>query len=264
MNLTEEQIDEAAEALWSARRDRRRLESLDGALRPASVDDGYRIQDRGHQIAGVELGPWKVGATSAAAQAALSVDAPFLGRPPADRVVASGAELVLADWFVGAPALEIEVGLRPTVDLTADVVTDDPLDLAEHVEVVPCVELVNARFVDMGAVGAPSLIGDNAVASAIVVGDVMPLTVEEIRALDAVPVRLEIDGREVAVGSGADALGHPLAVLAFAARLALGQGRRIEADQLVITGTCTGVVDGVAGTDVVGRIGAARVEVGLR
>ncbi len=267
MSLTEAQIAGAAAELFAAEQQRRRLDHLDPGHRPTTVEDGYRIQAVGHErrgrsVAGGLRGPWKVGATSLLAQAALGVDAPFVGRPATDRIVSSGDRLILDDWFVGPPVLEVEFGLRPTVDLVE--MPDDPLDLADVVEVVACIELVNARYHDMGSVGAPSLVADNAVASAIVVGPMLALDDRDIRALDTMPVSLTIDGVVVAEGVGADALGHPLHVLHFAATLARAGGDRIEAGELVITGTCTGVVDGAPGMDIAARHGGVETTVGLR
>ncbi len=259
MPLTDSQVDAAASELLAARDERRRLVALDPTHRPADVADGYRVQWAGHRLRGAGLGPWKVGATSAAAQAALGVDGPFLGRPEAERVLASGTTLVLDEWFTGPPVIEIEVGLRPLTDLTT--LPDDPLELAGSVEFVACIELVNSRYADMGAVGAPSLVADNAVASVILTEAGSTDDVGTIRALDTAPVTLDVDGVRIAKGTGADALGHPLRVLHFAAGLALEQGRLIEAGQLVITGTCTGVVDGTAGQHVLGTIGDRTVEV---
>ena len=53
-------------------------------------------------------------------------------------------------------------------------------------------------------------------------------------------------------------------MLAFAAAVALEHGQTIRAGDLVITGTCTGVIDGVAGTEVIGRHGSSSIGFSLR
>lgn len=256
--LNDRRIDEAARLLLDARRSFRRVEALPAELIPASIEDAYRVQWAGHRLADEALGPWKVGATTVEVQGILGVDGPILGRPPADRVAGSGAEIVIADWFAGPPVIETEIGLTPLVDLVD--IPADPLDLASMVEVRPCIELVNSRFADMTKVGAASLIADNSVASAIVQGDPIRLDDAAIRGLDQMSVRVEIDGFEAGAGVGAMALGHPLNVLHLAATDAAAWGTPIQAGQLVITGTCTGVIDGVPGMHVVGHFDDASVD----
>ena len=75
---------------------------------------------------------------------------------------------------------------------------------------------------------------------------------------------MTVNGESIARGTGADALGHPLRVLHVAASVALAQGNHVAAGELVITGTCTGVVDGTAGSEVVARHGEVDTTVVLR
>lgn len=260
--LPDAAIEAAATLLLDARRAGEHLDRLPVEMTPAGVDDAYRIQWAGHRLAAETLGPWKVGATTLTAQQILGVDGPFIGRPPLDRVAIAGSEIVLAEWFLGTAAIETEIGLLPRQDLTE--LPDDPMELAALVDVVPCLELVNSRFADMTVVGAPSLIADNAVASAIVAGEPLGLSDDETRSLDSMKVSLEVDGEEVAAGTGAMALGHPLNVLHHAAGRAIAWGSPISAGELVITGTCTGLVPAVAGTTAVGRFEGSSIEVHFR
>lgn len=259
MTLSPAAVREAARLLLDTSVAGRRIDRLPNHLTPGTADEGYAIQHVGHELAGQPLGPWKAGATTEGAQRLLGLDGPFIGRPPANRVVASGTDMVMADWFVGPPMIETEIGLVATVDL-ADI-PDDPMDLAELVDVVACLELVNSRFTDMTVVGAPSLIADNAVASVVVASGPLGWSADEIRRLDRVPVSIDIDGVEAASGTGAMALGHPLHVMHYVAEFAVGSGTPVTSGDLVITGTCTGVVTAASGMRATGRIGGATVEV---
>jgi len=262
MPLASGTISEAAQLLLATRAAGQLIERLPSHLTPTTVEDGYAIQHAAHDLASQPLGPWKIGATTEQAQRILGLDGPFIGRPDPRRVIPSGAELALVDWFVGPPLIETEIGLVARVDLAE--LPDDPMDLAEVIDVVACLELVNPRFSDMTTVGAPSLIADNAVASAIVASDALGWSVDQVRQLDRVPVSIEIDGVEKAVGTGAMALGHPLNVLGYAATLAAEWGTPIKAGELVITGTCTGAIPGAAGMRCVGHVGDATVEIDFR
>jgi 2-keto-4-pentenoate hydratase len=255
-------IDQAAQILLEAFNDRRAIEGLPDNLKPQNVEEGYAIQHAGHRLSGVQLGPWKVGATSAMGQKFLGIDAPFVGRPHLDRVLSDGADISLSEWFIGPAGIEVEIGFIPLTDLTE--IPDDPLELASMVDVVGCFELVNSRFTDLVRPGAPSLIADNAVSSVIVRGGSLGLNVQQIRALDQLVVALDIDGTEQAAATGASALGHPLNVLQFVARKAIEWGTPIAAGELVITGTCTGLVPPTAGTSIVGRFGDSQIAATLR
>ncbi len=254
--LTDDQITEAATLLAVAMADRQPLGALPPRCSPSSVTDGYRIQRRLHDVAGIELGPWKVGATSELAQQLLGVDAPFIGRPDARRVCASGASIDVGGWFVGEPAIEVEVGVRPTVDLAdlAELPTD-PLELADRVEILPCIEVVDSRFGAVIGPPAPCLVADNGVASALVVGEPLALDADSIRALDRLPVSLQLDAGSPIEATAAAALGHPLRALHLAAQIGIELGTPARAGEIVSTGTCTGLTPVVAGMTVEGRVG---------
>lgn len=113
----------------------------------------------------------------------------------------------------------------------------------------------------MTVVGAPSLIADNAVASAIVHGERIDLNEAQIRGLGTMPVSLQIDDAGIAAGTGAMALGHSLNALHYAAGMAITWGSPIRAGELVITGTCTGLVPCTTRTRAVGRFDSATVGV---
>ena len=95
----------------------------------------------------------------------------------------------------------------------------------------------------------------------MVVGPTLDLTAAGIRDLDTTPVELGIDGEVVASATGAEALGHPLLVLQLVAAHAASLGHPIRSGELVITGTCTGLVPARVRADHVGRVGAAEVRV---
>lgn len=224
---------------------------------PVSITDAYTIQARVREVAGIRTGGWKVGATSEAAQGLLGVDASFLGVVDPARLVPSGTEFVIDDWFTGPPAVEVEVGVRPRVAFTE--LPDDPMALADLVEVVPCIEVVDSRF---GAVlGTPGacLIADNGVASALVVGEPLDVDAAAIRELGSLPVTLVVDGGDPVAGVASMALGHPLRALHAATRLAIGLGTPIGADEVVSTGTCTGLTPVAVGTTIVGTVGDATI-----
>jgi 2-keto-4-pentenoate hydratase len=254
--LTDVQVAEVAAQLAAAAQDRRAIDQL--AYEPGDVAEGYRIQDAGHRLHRDELVGWKAGCTSEAAQQMLRVDAPLIGRYRSGHVSQSPAAFT-ADAFVTAPHLEVEIGLRALRDLTD--VPADPLDLAEAVEAFAAVEVVASRLAAFPLIGAAQLAADNVIGARMVVGQTLDLTTAGIRDLDTTRVELGIDGEVVAAATGAEALGHPLLVLQWVAAHATALGHPIRSGELVITGTCTGLVPARVGADHVGRVGGAEVRV---
>lgn len=227
---------------------------------PTDLVSGYRIQDVGHGNHDDPLIGWKVGCTSAMAQQFLGVDAPVAGRYRSDHVLASPAQVAVSE-FVTAPHLEVEVGLRLLADL--DAAPLDAMQLADAVEVFAAIEVVAGRLAAFPMVGAPQLVADNVVGARMVVGPTLDLDAAGIRLLDSTPIRLIVEGDEVAAGTGADALGHPLAVLAWLAGHAAERGSPLRSGELVITGTCTGLVPARLDATHIGRVGDADVSLSL-
>src|SRR5262249_16188043 len=89
--------------------------------------------------------------------------------------------------------------------------------------VIPSIEIVDHRFHSWQTVGAPSLAADNAIHGAWVEGE----PVRNWRHLDLAKhaVTLYVNDREHFVGSGANVLGHPLAVVAWLANELPRHGR---------------------------------------
>lgn len=254
--LTDAQIAGVARQLAASADTRSPIEAL--GVEPSGIASGYRIQDFGHALHDDPLVGWKAGCTSPTAQKFLGVHSPVAGRYRARHVLLSPAQVAVSE-FVTAPHLEVEVGLRLLADIDGE--PADPLQLADAVEAFAAIEVVAGRLAAFPMVGAPALVADNVVAARMIVGPTLDLDVAGIRSLDTVPVTLTIDGEEVAAGTGADALGHPLAVLAWLAGHAVERGAPLRSGELVITGTCTGLVPARQGLTHFGRVGDA--EVGL-
>ena len=99
------------------------------------------------------------------------------------------------------------------------------------------IELPDSRFTDFCAVGAPSLIADDACAEVLIVG---PRIDADWRALDLAryPVRAEVKGRYDREGSGANVLSDPRIALAWLVNEVTQMGITLRRGELVTTGTC--------------------------
>lgn len=252
--LTDAQIQGVARQLAESAATTTPVETL--GAEPDDIATGYRIQAAGHALHDDRLVGWKAGCTSAVSQQFLGLDAPVAGRYRSEHVLTAPAQ-VDASEFVTAPHLEVEIGLRLLADI--DGAPLDAMQLADAVQAFAAIEVVAGRLGAFPLVGGPALVADNVVGARMIVGPTLDLGLDGVRSLDALPVELWIDGEKVAAGTGADALGHPLRVLSWLAGHAAERGAPLRTGELVITGTCTGLVPARRGADHVGRVGDAEV-----
>ena len=253
--LTAAQIEAAARQLAESASTRIAVEAL--GIEPGDAATGYLIQDAGHALHGDPLVGWKVGCTSEFAQNFLGVDGPLAGRYRSDHTLTEPAQVEMAE-FVTPPHLEVEVGFRLLADLEGAPL--DAMQLADAVEAFAAIEVVAGRLTSFPVAGGPQLVADNVFGARMVVGSALDLDPSELRALDTTAVVLTIDDEDVAAGTGAEVLGHPLAVLSWLADHAARRGTPLRSGELIITGSCTGLVPARVGATHVGHVGNARVE----
>lgn len=229
-------LDRAARLLFDLRSASRTVARLPDDCQPEDLAEAYAIQDRIAALSRQPTVAWKVGATNAATRERLGVAAPFWGRYQADDVMEYPAVL---GWerFATRPGIEVEVGLRLGRALEGPC---SPAEAAQAVaEVVPTIEVVCSRLADPFAAGGLAVVADNGMADYLILGEPIPLA--QAGDLSKVGAVLRVDGDEVARGSAAEAGVDPLAVLAWLANELAGRERRLEAGDVVSTGTLTGV-----------------------
>jgi 2-keto-4-pentenoate hydratase len=223
---------------------------------PADTAEAYRQQaevvDAWLARLGGRLAGYKIACTNAIAQKHLGTDGPFHGRLLSATVYPSPARLDPSKFFMRV--LEPEFGFRMASDLGPREQPYTREEVAAAVEcVMPAIEIVDSRYDDWTTAGLHQLIVDNACHGAWVKGPES----REFGDLAAHPVRLLVNGRELASGTGAAVLGHPLNALAWlAGRVALRAGDEIT------TGVCTDIAYAEPGDHVVadfGLLGSAEV-----
>lgn len=254
-------VENAAALLLEQFETGRTIPDLPDGLRPATMEEAYAIQDALHRQAGWDIAVIKIGDTTPEAQRNLGIDHPIGGRVPQRRVHVAPAWLDV-ESFHHPPMLEAEFGLR----IGRPIGPDEPLDvdgIAWCVDaVVPAIEVLDTRFDEFG-VSAASLVADNSVAAAVVLGSPVPVT--RPPELVNARVRLEVDGSVLGEGTGSAALGDPLESLAWIVEHEQRRGRGLEAGTVVITGSCTGAVPCVIDAATVadfGPLGAVHLTIG--
>jgi len=255
-------IEDAAQFLASLRRLRMRGDALPVASRPETYDQALDVQDRIVELACAPVIGWKIGCTSRAAQDYLGIPHPFPGRVFGDTTFDSPAALP-ADMFTQR-GIESEFILILKHDLPppGEPYTGD--DVASAVAAVaPAIEVIEPRYRDWLRVGLASAIADNGGHGALIRGSAKQGW--PVEALDQHPVTLSVDGEQIAEGSGAEVLGHPLEALAWLANQLNARDDMLRAGQLVTTGTCTGYHEVAEGSDVIadfGELGRVMVRFG--
>ena len=244
-------VEAAGRSLAEARRTKTSRDDLPGGL-PADEASAYAVQRAAIAAYGEKRVGYKIGATSPEAQAMLKTDHPFRAPLFACDCYDSGVDLVEPGH--GLIGLEPEFALRLGADLPAreTVYTLDEVKAAVAT-VQPAFEVIGLRLPDALFKNVTVVTTDFGANVGFVAGD--GVGDWQGHDLASIPVRAKVDGDEVAAGSGANALGHPLnALLWLANSLEASEGGLVAGDW-VSTGTCAGVVKIVPGQSAAAEFG---------
>ena len=232
--MTDEQLQAAADMLWTHSRQGTRIAALPEDIRPQTREDGYAIQARLEALSGLDLFGWKIAATSKAGQEHIAVDGPLAGR----LLIAFGSDSRLGFLNNHMRVAEAEFAFRMGADMpprAADYSVDEVL--ANVSTLHPAIEIPDSRYEDFTIVGAPQLIADNACAHQFILGKAAPDLWRSID-LAAHTVRGSLNRRLEGEGIGANVLGDPRVALAWLVNELSRLGITLRAGQVVTTGTC--------------------------
>jgi 2-keto-4-pentenoate hydratase len=223
--------DGLARRLLDARLSGVRIASLPAELIPVDASAAYAVQDSVAGALGRIVG-WKVGAASPEAE-------PNCAPLFADLVAPSPAHFAAAKFPLGG--IEGELAFRFGRDLPARAEPYSAEEVWQAIDMLhPAIELVQSRFADLRAQDKLALLADNQANGAFCHG----AGIADWRRVDflAQPVRLIIDGAEVARAIGGNAAGHPKRLLAWLANHRARRGSGLAAGDIVTTGTHTGLL----------------------
>jgi 2-oxo-hept-3-ene-1,7-dioate hydratase len=256
--LSADEIARAAADLLDAEARRRQIGLLSLRHPQMTLDDAYAIQSA--QIArklaaGREIIGWKIGLTSKVMQDALGITTPDSGVLYDDMLFETGAT-VPAGRFI-QPRIEAEIAFVMKAPLAGTVTRDAVLAATDYV--APALEILDTRILRADpATGQPrkifDTVADNAANAGIVLG-------AERHAPEAVDLRwtgaiLRKEGEVVATGLGAAVLDDPVMGLVWLARRMEQYGQRIEAGQVVLSGSFLAPVECPPGTAIHADFGA--------
>uniref|UniRef100_UPI0025D7E74C 2-oxo-hept-4-ene-1,7-dioate hydratase n=1 Tax=Neptunomonas sp. TaxID=1971898 RepID=UPI0025D7E74C len=210
--LTPQQIQNAADRLYDAEKQRQQIPALTLEYPDMTMDDSYKIQkawvDR-KIIEGASIKGYKIGLTSRAMQMAVNIDQPDYGVLLDEMFFEDGAQIKAADFL--DPRIEVELAFVLKDRLEGDNVTIfDVLNATDYV--VPAIELIAARCYrtdpDTGYTRKVlDTISDNAANAGIILGGrpVKPMDID-LRWAGAL---LYLNGQIEETGIAAGVLGHP-------------------------------------------------------
>ncbi|MGK9165386.1 fumarylacetoacetate hydrolase family protein [Inquilinus limosus] len=208
---------------------------LPETLRPADLAGARRLQDAVHERLSADLGPrtgWKIGCTTPVMQRFLGIPEPCEGGIfQANIQMSPGRFPAAAHHRIG---VECEIAVRIGRDLPPGEPDRAALEAAVEA-VLPAIEVVDDRYADFAALGAPTLLADDFFQAGCVLGP--PVT--DWRGLDlaALSGRMLVDGAEAGSGHGRDVLGHPLNALAWLAGTLARRGRSLKTGEIVLLGS---------------------------
>ncbi len=244
--LSDDEVAAEAGLLDEAERTATQIRQTTSVHPDMTMDDAYRIQRawlerklaRGETLVG-----HKIGLTSRAMQAAMSITTPDSGFLTRDMVFEPDSTLRAADFC--DPKVEIELAFVLATELSGpDLTVDDVLDATDHVS--PAVELIAARShrrdPETGrARTVLDTISDNAADAGIVCGGraVGPREID-LRWVGALGYR---NGTIEETGVAAGVLDHPASGIVWLARRYAEQGQTLEAGQTILAGSFTRPID---------------------
>ena len=232
-----DRILEAAQVIAAARRAKERLGPLAPELAPKDEAEGYEVQRALRDLLLPQVGSlvgYKIGCTSNVMQQYLNIPHPCAGSVFERGVHRSGVKLPTSDFVhVG---VECEIAVKLARDLAPGEGPFTAAWVAQAIEAYwPAIEIVDDRYVQWETLGAPTLVADDFLAEACVLGAAVPRRQEpDVR---EVAGRALINGAEVGTGTGADVLGHPHNALAWLANHLASEGKGLHKGQLVLTGS---------------------------
>ena len=250
MSLTQDEINNAAEALLNAESTRTQIGLISKVYPNMELDDAYAIQKaqidkklaRGRKVVG-----WKIGLTSKVMQDALGIDTPDSGILYDDMVFVSG-DVVAKSRFI-EPRVEAEIAFVMKDTIAGDATREEVLNATDYV--TPSLEILDTRILRNDPDTGQSRIifdtvSDNAANAGIVTGTAKHDPREfDLRWTGAIVSK---NGEVVSTGLGAAVLNDPVESVVWLARRMHSYDQRLEAGQVVLSGSFIAPIECPSGT----------------
>jgi 2-oxo-3-hexenedioate decarboxylase/2-keto-4-pentenoate hydratase len=227
---------EAAARIAREHRNRVPFRSLPTACHH-DLDYAYAVQDAlvGSWLSGGKdtIAGWKIGLTTSRMQQMCGIDQPIAGAILASRVHVSPAKIAAGKFVRLGVEMELAVRIGAPLPRKEKLAPAQILDCVSGV--CAAFELIEDRAADYAALDACSLIADNSWNAGIVLGEA--IAADRLEGLTGRAGILMRDNETIGRGMTEDAGGDPLQVVGWVAAMLHRRGRRLEADQWVMTGS---------------------------
>ena len=233
---------ETAEKLWNARASNTLIPQSYSDY-PTTEADAYEVQAQMIEVSGLGVIGWKIGATADALLELLGVTQPFVGPLFERYVYSSGDEVPILEGH----KLESEITIRLKSPLPYREAPYSRDEVAAAVAaILPSIEIVGARSEGEFAGAGFRLIADGGVNVATILGN--EITAWENIGLESSQISVTVNDKTVAVGSTSALIWeHVFDALIWATQQPYLKDRGLLANDLIMTGTCTGVTELSAG-----------------
>jgi len=230
---------EAADLLLNARRTAATIDDLPAALKPATLEEAYAVQDI---LAGAygPIGGWKVGAPNPDAT-------PIFAPMPKLWIAASGSTLSgITSRYRG---LEAEIAFQLGEDLPPRAT---PYTMEEVIGAIaschPAIEVLESGLTDPAAAARRSMLADLQMHGGFIYG----AAVADWQSLDFAKetVSLAVDGVVRVERTGSNTSGNLLRLLPFLANEGAARTGGLKRGDWITTGSWTGNVQATSGADV--------------
>ncbi len=251
----------AADLLWQAEQSHIAIDPLTETLPELQVSDSYEIQLKNINRklkSGREIIGHKVGLSSKAMQKMMNVDEPDYGHLLDDFLYHNGDTIPVEKYFT--PRVEVELAYVLGKSLPAPNCTvEDVLDATDYIQ--PAIELIDSRIKDW-KIKLVDTIADNASSAGLILGG------EKVKPQNILPrligANLLKNGIIVDTGAMGGVLNDPTVAVAWLANKVYQFGVTLEADHVILPGSCTKAFDVVPGDSIVATYdGLGKIEVGF-
>ena len=232
-----------ADILLKAHNEGQRIPVLSAQYPKMDVKTAYGVQKAyvEKRLVKEKILGFKAGLTSEAGQKKFGVDAPLAG-VLFDSMKLAGDATVDKSMFNDL-RIETEIGFVIGKSITQPL--KDVTVLQDSIRaVMPVIELPDLGFADMKKLKGVDIIAANVAAAQFIVGQEREVKSQN---LNAVTVTLSLDGKEVNLGKGTDALGDQWEAALWLVNTMLEQGYRMEPGNIIITGALGKMLPGKSG-----------------
>jgi len=250
--MNSEQIQDLGRQLAEARKtDQTLAADFDQVI--TQTADAWAVQAAALAHYGDDTIGYKIGATSAEAQRLIGCDGPFFGKMFARDAHSPGVSLPTRSGYL---AIECEFAFRLA---RAFPETGEDISAETAAEAIaschPALEIIGRRTAGNTLPGHHGSISDFALNAGFIAGE----PIDNWQSLDLATHEVVglVDGEETNRGTGAAVLGHPLNGLAWLAKALSDRGERLQAGEIVSTGTCLGIIPITPGHTITGDFGSA-------